>query len=251
MLKRSWFAFLILIALTLVMTSVAQGPTPSPEASSRDLLDRGSAAAPKADTRTHTFMTATLANLAGTPGVTLGAAGAVAPVAMSVFNGYFYVPGVDFPTSYHPFFVTGAYALIGFLGPPGTAAPILAAGVAPGPFTVGTGTWAAFTAAPGTPLTPFSPGMVFGMKSMFAHSPPTVSVPPGFGVACGIDPISAGSFLAGLLPGTGGGKPLHAFMPPGPGSGLMPIAASPATYVAGCYITGATVPVELQSFHID
>ncbi len=212
-----------------------------------DLLDRGSGKDLSSQTlkgKRGPLPTNTLSNLMGTPGVTIGMIMTFAPPAPpGVFHGYFFVPGVDFPTSYHPFSVTGAYV---WGGPPILASPVLGAGVAPGPFTAMTGTWAGFTAVP-VPAGPFSPGMIFGAKGLFAGVP----VATGFGVCCGFDPGVAGAVLGGLTPGTGGGKPLQAFVPPGTASGMGPLPAPPATYVAGCFITGATVPVELQSFHID
>lgn len=248
--KLSGFVTLVLAGSILAVITSAQTPGAGPSAS-LDLLDRGAPTAAeqgRAANKTHTGMpTATLANAGGTPGVTIGAIMTFAPPApVGVFHGYFFAPGVDFPTSYHPFFVTGAYV---WGGPPIFGSPVLGAGVAPGPFTAAGGTWAAFTAAP-VPFGPFSPGMIFGARAIFSHSP-GISVPAGFGVACGFEPMVAGAVLGGLTPGTGGGKPVSAFVPPGPGSGLGPIAAPPATYVAGCYITGATVPVELQSFTVD
>ncbi len=189
-------------------------------------------------------MMTTLANGLGTPGVTIAMIMVGAPAApVGVFHGYFFAPGADFPTSYHattPFFVTGAYV---WAAPPILGSPIIGAGVAP---AVG-GMVGAFTAVP-VAFGPFSPGMIFGGMTLFPHSPPAVSVPAGFGVACGFDPGVAGAVLGGLTPGTGGGKPVVAFAP---GATVTPIAASPATYVAGCFISGATVPVELQSFHVE
>jgi hypothetical protein len=177
----------------------------------------------------------------GTPGVTIGGIMTNAPAApVGVFHGYFFAPGADFPTSYQPFFVTGAYA---WVAPPVLGSPILGAGVAP---ALG-GMVGAFTATP-VPFGPFSPGMIFGGMTIFGPATAAVSVPAGLGVACGFDPGVAGAVLGGLTPGTGGGKPVVAFAP---GGTVTPIAAPPATYVAGCYIAGATVPVELQSFHVE
>lgn len=209
----------------------------------QDLLDRG---AQKATTAAKGPMpTNTLANGGGTPGVTIGAVMTFAPAApVGVFHGYFFAPGVDIPTSYYPFSVTGAYV---WGGPPILGSPIIGAGVAPGPFTAGTATWAAFAAVP-VPFGPFSPGMIFGGKGIFPTAAPVMA---GQGVCCGFDPAVAGAVLGGLTAGTGGGKPIMAFTPPGPMSGFGPIAAPPATYVAGCFITGATVPVELQMFTVE
>ncbi len=248
--KRSWLVFLIFLTSILVPASIAQGPAPA--ASSLDLLDRGGASAgtEQPGGRTHTgLMTATLANLLGTPGVTIAAIMTAAPAApVGIFHGYFFTastaltmisPGGMFPTSYQPFFVTGAYV---WGAPPIFASPIVGAGVA---MSVGAMV-GAFTAVP-VPAGVFSPGMIFGGMTLFAHSP-AITVPVGSGVACGFDPAVAGAVLGGLTPGTGGGKPVVAFAP---GMTVTPIAAPPATYVAGCFIAGALVPVELQSFHIE
>ena len=257
--KHRWLLILVSVAAILTVTATAQSPESGASSASLELLDRGapvagsaagSAGAPELRPESLTgdgpMPTATLANLLGTPSVTIGAIMTAAPPApVGVFHGYFFAPGVDFPTSYHPFFVTGAYV---FAGPPILGSPILGAGVAPGPFTAMAGTWAGFTGVP-VPFGPFSPGMIFGARGIFAS--PGLSVPTGLGVACGFDPGVAGAVLGGLTPGTGGGKPLSAFVPPGPASGLGPIPAVPATYVAGCFITGATVPVELQTFTVD
>lgn len=221
--------------------------------SQADLMDRGGANLPLGGSpKTHTLpgMTATLANLAGTPGVTIAAIMTAAPAAPpGVFHGYFFSPsaaltmvspGGMFPTTYQPFFVTGAYV---WGAPPIFASPIIGAGVAP---MLG-GMVGAFTAVP-VPAGVFSPGMIFGGMTIFPHSPPAVSVPVGSGVACGFDPAVMGAVLGGLTPGTGGGKPVVAFAP---GMTVTPIAAPPATYVAGCFIAGALVPVELQSFELE
>lgn len=223
-----------------------------------DLLDRGQApnggfAVPKTHT-TPSLMTGVLANLAGTPGVTPAAIMTFAPPAPpGVFHGYFYSPsaaltmispGGMFPSSYQPFFVTGAYAFAG--GAPFLVAPVVGAGSAA---MIGS-MLGSFTAVPSPAATPFSPGMVIGGMSIFMHSPPALSIPVGFGVACGFDVGPGGSspMLGGLTPGTGGGKPVVAFAP---GATVTPIVATPATYVAGCFIEGALVPVELQSFELD
>lgn len=209
-----------------------------------DLLDRGSSKAVAANKGP--LPTNTLINANGNPGVTIGAIMTFAPpAAVGVFHGYFFAPGADIPTSYYPFSVTGAYV---WSGPPILGSPVIGAGVAPGPFTAGTGMWAAFTSVP-VPFGPFSPGMIFGARGIFGTAGVPVAV--GEGVCCGFDPGVAGAVLGGLTPGTGGGKPVMAFRPPGAASGFAPIAAPPASYVAGCYITGATVPVELQSISIE
>ena len=240
--KQLWFSILTLVALSLVVLP-APAQSPEPAGSSADLLDRGDLASESGVvSKTHTgLMTTTLANLMGTPGVTIGAIMVGAPPApVGVFHGYFFSPGIDFPTSYHPFFVTGAYV---WGAPPILGSPIIGAGAA---MSIGAMV-GAFAAVP-VPFGAFSPGMIFGGMTLFPHSPPAVSVPTGSGVACGFDPGVAGAVLGGLTAGTGGGKPVVAFAA---GGTVTPIAAMPGTYVAGCFIAGATVPVELQSFHIE
>ncbi len=250
-------AALIFATLARVMTSLADDPAPKQWQQWRSvhLLDRGAAESADAEggSRTHTtpsLMSAILYNMMGTgtptPGMPATMPGALL-TAPGAFVGYFFAPGVDFPTSYHPFFVTGAYAS---LANGGTApvVPILGAGVAAGPFPAGPTMWAGFTAVPAaTPVpTPFIPVAV---GAAFGHSP-AVSVPPGFGVACGADPVGAPALVLAGLGGTGGGKPLVSFMA-APDSLVSPFAAAPLSYVVGCFISGATVPVELQSFHIE
>ncbi|GJM08582.1 MAG: hypothetical protein DHS20C11_08580 [Lysobacteraceae bacterium] len=228
--------------LILVSSAVLAVSSLSSAQDASDLLDRGVGGDA---VRGPMVMTNTISNLMGTPGVTIGAIMTVAPAApVGVFHGYFFASGVDFPTSYHPFAVTGAYV---WGAPPILGSPIVGAGAAPGPFTVATGTWAGFSAM-AVPFGPFSPGMIYGSKGLFTSAP---SVATGLGVACGFDPAVAGAVLGGLTPGTGGGKPVVAFAAPGTMSSLGPIAAPPATYVAGCFVSGATVPVELQSFNVN
>ena len=234
--------------------ALASGQAIAQRSGNADLLDRGSdPTRSMARAKTHTtpmLMTAALGNLLGTPGVTLGAIMTAAPAAPpGVFHGYFFSPsaaltmispGGMFPTSYQPFFVTGAYV---WAAAPIFASPIVGAGEA---MSIGAMV-GAFTAVP-LPAGVFSPGMIFGGQGIFPHSPPALTIPLGAGVACGFDPAVAGPALGGLTPGTGGGKPVVAFAP---GMTVTPIAAPPATYVAGCFIEGATVPVELQSYGID
>lgn len=203
----------------------------------------------------------TLANMAGTPGVTLGAIMTGAPAAApGVFAGYTFsgtpmalggsMPASMFRTTWIPFGVTGAYAFV--LGAPFVGAtPALGAGVGMLPFTSTTGTWAAFDSAAATLFGPFSPGMVYGMAGIFTGTMAPMVTMTGQGIACGFDVVAPGAVLGGLTPGTGGGKPINNFVGPGAGSGAGPIAAPPATYVAGCYISGSTVPVELQSYSVE
>ncbi|MDJ0656605.1 MAG: hypothetical protein QNJ40_20765 [Xanthomonadales bacterium] len=224
------------LALGLIATASAQ--------QAKDLLDRGSK--PFGGAEKGPLATATLAVGGGTPGVTIGAITTFAAAQpVGVFAGHQFSPMMDFPTSYYPFMVTGAFA---WVGPPIFGSPILGAGVSnPGggpPAAKGVaGPWAAFTSAP-VPAGVFSPGMLFGSRGLFAG----VSVMTGQGVACGFDP-GAGGVGPVLGAVTGMGRPPVAFN--AATTNTSPIATPPGSYVAGCYITGATVPVELQSFSIE
>ena len=91
------------------------------------------------------------------------------------------------------------------------------AGVAPGPFPVGTAMWAAFAIAP-LPGPPAMTSGFFGGTGIFPHSPPTVGVPTGLGVACGILAVPAGGAGAGA-PGLLVGLRGHGRTESGRGSG--------------------------------
>ncbi len=265
MFKRSLFAMLTAAAMTWVAVSLAQAPDPpAGDRPSLDLLDRGSLedAKLKLPAKTHTtagLMTGVLFNMLGagspTPGVTFGVIGALGPIgigAPGAFFGYFFAPAADFPTTWGTFFVTGAYAFVG--GPLIMAgAPILAAGVGTPPITAGM-MFMPFPAVPAPTPAVTGSAMVFGMPGIFAHTPSTgVLVPAGAGVACGVDLFPVGGGLPGSVAGIGaivtgtGGRPLSVFGP----SGLMTTPAPAGTYVVGCFVTGATVPVELQAFEIE
>ena len=163
------------------------------------LLDRGGSFL-KADptTRTHTSPQAVLSHPGAGPGITMVSIGFFPTMAPASFIGNFYTAPGDFPTSYYPFFVTGAFAFA--TGPP--TAIRLGAGVAPGPFPVGTQMWAAFfTAAQAGP--PAMTSGIFGGTGIFPHSPPSGGVITGQGVACGMFSI----------PGPGPGVGALAFPP--------------------------------------
>lgn len=254
--SRLFLATVVTVVVGIVATQAALAQ------SAVDLLDRGSS---------HNAVrgpapTNALTNPGGSPGVTLGMIMTGAPAAApGVFAGYVFVstpaptmatmgaPQSAIPTSWLPFQVTGAYAFA--LGAPfvGGAAPILGAGVGPlmTPFTIAAWNPGGFIGLPGTAPGAFSPGMVFGMAGLFSTgSAPFVSAASD-AVACGFDVVVPGAVLGGLTPGTGGGRPIVNFVPPGTMSGAAPVAAPPATYVAGCFVSGATVPVELQTYSID
>ena len=128
---------------------------------------------------------------------------------------------------------------------------MVAAGVALGPFTP-PGMWAAFGTAM-APLPTFMTPAVFGVPGNLA-TPLAVPAAP-LGVACGIyvDPV-VGPYLGGVttpVPAMPG--PLFNFNGP-PTTTMDTLAFAFSSYIewaAGCFVAGATVPVELQSFHVD
>lgn len=246
--RNRFLPILMAMALMLVPVSVAQDP--APENGNLDLLDRGSDGADA-----FLGMSATLAVGLATPGITfmgIGAGTSVMGVGPPAYQGYFYVAPADFPTSWYPFSVTGAFAY-GLMLPMTTVVPtaMVAAGVAPGPFAP-PGMWAAF----GTlmaPLPVFMTDMIFGMPGDFTTPLPVPAAP--LGVACGIyvDPV-VGPHLGGVtMPVPTMARSLHTFSGP-PTTTMDFLAVGPPSLIewaAGCFVTGATVPVELQSFHVD
>lgn len=217
------------------------------------LLDRGDGVQRGSGNlnRTHVSPMATLdvppATLALTM-VSIGFFPTMAP-GPSAFIGNFFSPVADFPPSYYPFFVTGAFAW--GTGPPTMVT--LGAGVATGPFPVGTAMWAAFATA-GVPGPPAMTSGFFGGAGIFPHSPPTVGVPTGLGVACGIYSVPAGGAGAGAIIVTPAmDRPRFTFNGPPLGPDLLASATFflDNNMASGCFISGATVPVELQSFSIE
>lgn len=245
--QRSRFVPIVMLAASiLVADSVAQDPAPR-EGGSLELLDRGSA---EAGLHGHgPAMMATLAVGAATPGVTTVGVIEVVGTMLPAYQGNFYVAPADFPTSWYPFDVTGVFAYGAMLTPPPPLGIMVGAGVAPAPFAGGGGTmWAAFTAM----TYPVPAGMtpaVFGMPGSIA--PGMVPVVAPNGIACGIfnDPV-VGPNLGGLTsaPST---ERVFTFNGPPAGDFLATGFSAFIQWVAGCYVSGATVPVELQSFHID
>lgn len=243
--RNRFLPTLMAMALLLVPVSVAQDP--APERGDLDLLDRGSDAGDFSR-----GMTATLAVGLATPGVTfmaIGAGTSLMGIGPPAYQGNFYVAPADFPPSWYPFSVTGAFAY-GLMLPPPTVVPtaMVAAGVAPGPFTP-PGMWAGFGTAM-VPLPPFMTDMVFAGPLASA-----LPVTAPLGVACGIyvDPVT-GPHLGGItMPVPTMAGPLFNFNGP-PTTTMDTLAFAFSAFIewaAGCFVTGATVPVELQSFHVD
>ena len=115
----------VLVASTLAGHSVAQDPQPSwddipQKGPGYELLDRGATGTPLALTppglKTHMSPMATLSHPMAGPGITMVSIGFFPTMAPASFIGNFYTAPGDFPTSYYPFFITGAFAFD--TGPP-------------------------------------------------------------------------------------------------------------------------------------
>ncbi|MCG8460810.1 MAG: hypothetical protein MI919_31385, partial [Holophagales bacterium] len=248
-----------LMLLLGVTTTVAQDPgVPAAEGPrSLHLLDRGDSGDPGTTGPPMTMM-ATLAVGSATPGVTsISVVGSASMVTQPAFYGNFFTAPSEIPPGWYPFEVTGVFAWHNFApSPPGSL--FLGAGVAPGPFPGDMGTmWAAFGTAM-VPVPPFMTPAVIGAPGNLSPALPVPSPMPFMGVACG---------LLTSPTGPGGGPLLGAIVPPasplkdaqsfnGPPFGPDFLVPEPPIglfiqWVAGCYVSGATVPVELQSFTIE
>lgn len=246
MMKTTRFVALLMLVFFLMAANTAAQEQEN--RGSLDLLDRAMADEDLSRTRRRSA-SATLAVGAATPGVTMVGVLEVLGPMLPAYQGNFFIAPADFPTSWYPFDVTGAFGFGGML-PFGTGITVMVgAGVKGGPFTGGMATmWDAFGAAT-FPAPPGMTPMVFGGQGLFAPGALPVNTPQG--IACGIfnDPV-AGPHLGGLTmaPST---RAVHTFNGPPAGDFLAVGAPALIHYVAGCYVSGATVPVELQSFQID
>jgi len=253
---------LIVAAFLVVFQSQAESPAQEPALQEAEpspsfhLLDRGSANPNDAGQGPQgTTMMATLAAGSATPGLTsVGVVTSPTMLPPPAFIGNFFNAPADFPSSWYPFDVTGVFAWQTHApSPPGSL--FLGAGVAPGPFSGGMGTmWAAFGTA-AVPVPPFMTPGIIGMPGNLVPPLPVPSGPSPLGVACGLysAPTPIGPLLGGIVPPasprdyqTFNGPPLGSdvLLPP-PTLGLF------VQWAAGCYVSGATVPVELQAFHIQ
>lgn len=236
----------------------ASGQPPAEQASTQrslHLLDRGGEESPSHAPGPPTMM-ATLAPTLATPGLTMiSVVGNATMLPPPAFYGNFFVAPSDFPSSWYPFDVTGVFAWHSFAPFP-PADLVLGAGVAPGPFPGDMGTmWAAFGTAM-EPVPMFMTPAVIGMPGNLATPLPVPSGSPALGVACGLrtSPLPTGPLLGAIVPPASPVKQAQSFNgPPIGGDVLVPPPAIGLflQWVAGCYVSGATVPVELQSFHVE
>ena len=247
------FCSLLLTGL-LVGQASGQPTAEGNEGRSLHLLDRGGETARPDVAGPGTMMT-TLAVGSATPGLTMvSVVGSATMITAPAFYGNFYSAPTDFPSSWYPFDVTGVYAWFSF--PPAPPADlVLGAGVAPGPFAGDMGTmWAAFGTAM-QPVPPFMTPGVAGAPGNLATPLPVPAASPSLGVACGLltSPLPTGPLLGAIVPPA---SPRDARSFNGPPFGGDVLAPPPSIglflqWIAGCYVSGATVPVELQSFHIE
>lgn len=250
-----WALLILLSSLLLITQAKAQDQNGwvkiEPNQPSVNLLDRGSAKAGNVQNK-GPMPTNTLQVGVATPAITMVSIGFFPTMltgGAEGFIGNFFTAPADFPTSYFPFFVTGAFAW--GTGPPTMVT--LAAGVAPGTFMVGTVMWDGFVTA-GVAGPPSMTSGFFGGKGIFASTPPTVST--GQGCVCGLRSLSGPGPGVGAVafPASGGTRARFEFS--GPPVATVDQMVS-ATFVldnqvaAGCYISGATVPVELQSLTVE
>lgn len=209
--------------------------------SAAHLMDRGTT--PAADSSSGTRANNTLAVGAATPMASPGMS-ANPFLAPGYIVGNLFLPVVDFPTSWYPFWVTGAFAFEALTT--NVTAQVGAAVVVPGsPLAVVTA-----QLGPMSPAT--SPGALIGGPGLWPGSPAgPLPVAPGQGVLAGalITHPMGGERLAGLA----------APMSPRFANAALPTPMAPVfvpmmpsgEYIAGAFVSGATVPVELQAFHVE
>lgn len=249
---------LVLVVFVVVVDAPAQSPSPGEAVTSPDLdlLDRGSVAPSLGEAgRSPTAMMATLVGGSATPGLTMvSVVGSATMAGGPAFYGNFFVAPADFPTTWYPFNVTGVYAWHNFAPSP-PASLFLGAGVAPGPFTGGMGTmWEAFGTAM-VPVPAFMTPAIIGMPGNLATPLPVPSGMPLQGIACGLytDPLPNGPLLGAIVP-PASPRQAQSFNGPPFGSDLLlppPAIGLFLHWAAGCYVSGASVPVELQAFEVE
>ncbi len=198
------------------------------------------------------------------------------PLSLAVGN--MFIAGAGFPTGWITmgtsmgFFLTGAYAwhwpLNPVAGAPGgsmtrflMAAPVLPSGTPFAPTVMIPGLAVTTTGAFGPP----GPTGVVSVTMAFSVPVATIgpTSPPFSGAWCGMvvgngaywapaTPSAFGNGLGANLPAGPPGFPIRGGTPGTLSAGVLPaILAPPANYIAGCYADGASIPVELQSFHIE
>ena len=248
-------SILCLVALAGLLIGPTSGQSPAHEAPAErsvHLLDRGGESTRPTAGPPPTMM-ATLAVGSATPGITMvGVLGGATMLPAPAFYGNFFAAPTDFPSSWYPFDVTGVFAWQTMVpAPPGDF--VLGAGVAPGPFAGDMGTmWAAF----GTAMVPFPMFMTPSLIGAPGNLPSPLPVPsgsPALGVACGLLTFPAGPFLGAIVP-TASPRDARSFNGPPIGPDVLlppPTFGLFLHWVSGCFVSGATVPVELQSFHVE
>jgi len=176
------------------------------------------------------------------------------------FMGNLFQAGADYPTSWHPFDVTGVFAWHWVTGTAHWSATYLAAGQVPAGMQAGT--WATPTwPGAGFAVDISGTGNIGGMRGGQGLFPAAAVPVATGGCVCGLrtygNTMGFSQDGVGMNPGAGGN--LHwAYW--GATSAYASFwydrdTGSPAfpsfSGVAGCYVNGATVPVELMAFSVE
>jgi len=211
------------------------------------LLDRGDAAAPSG-AAAGTPGTATLAVGAATPMIAPGAFVFAPAVATGAILGNLFGAPMDFPTGWHPFWITGVFAF--------AANMVVPLPVAAGAAVVSVATpMALFVAAgltvPGpTAVTP--PGALVNAAGAWAGSPmgPLPVLSGQLVLAGAVLSVPALQGLGGVMTPSAP-RPLYWALPSPMAAVVVSPMLPPGEYIAGAYVSGAAVPVELQAFHVE
>jgi len=226
---------------------------------STHLLDRG-VASTQSGTKGAKAQATLMLNTANGPGAVTATTYLWWTGSAAAFMGNLFQAGIDYPTSWHPFDVTGVFAWHWVTGTPHWSSTYLGAGQVPAGMQAGTWTAATWPGA-GFAVHITGTGSVAGMRGGTGEfAPAAVPVASG-GCVCGLrtygTAIGFGQDGVGMNPGPGGNMHWAYFG----GTSMYSVfwydrdTGSPSfpsfSGVAGCYVSGATVPVELMAFTVE
>jgi hypothetical protein len=269
MTRKLMVVVVVVVVVALVAgTAMAKKTKVSPQAaqlkvSSTHLLDRGVARVKGlVDAGRNPALNTLMVNPTNGPGATAASTYLWWNGSAIAYMGNLFQGGADFPTSWYPFDVTGVFAWHWVTGAAHMSATYLAAASLPNGQQNGTWTLPAWPAAGEVQAVSFGNGMQAGMvggKNLFAANP--VDVDAGEHCACGLRALNSVNFNqdgVGMNPNPGNDNTHWAYW------GTLDIYASywwqrnTATPVfpnywgvAGCYVSGATVPVELLRLEVE
>lgn len=209
--------------------------------SAAHLMDRGGTAVgePSSGPRANNTLAVGAATPMASPSMS-----AIPFVGTGHIVGNLFLPVVDFPTSWYPFWITGAFAFEALTT--NVTAQVGAAVIVPG-------TTAAVLTAQLGPMSPAtSPGALIGGPGLWPGSPAgPLPVAVGQGVLAGalITHPMSGERLAGIASPMSP-RIVNAALPTPMAPVFVPMIP-PGEYIAGAFVSGATVPVELQAFHVE